>query len=82
MNFLNMNEIGKHIIQEQDSDINIKYLSAQKQVYNNGKATFAFQVLIAVPIPIIISVLKPFIENDKYNIVWIFILYSIVATFL
>jgi len=77
-----MNEIGKHIIREQDSDINIKYLSAQKQIYNNGKETFAVQVLIAVPIPIIISVLKPLLENDKYNIAWIFIFYSIVATFL
>jgi len=77
-----MNEIGKHIVREQDSDINIKYLSAQKQVYNHGKATFAFQVLIAVPIPIIISVLKPLFENDKYKIAWVFILYGIVATFL
>lgn len=77
-----MNEIGKHIIIEQDSDINIKCLSAQKQVYNYGKKTFAFQVLVAIPIPIIISVLKPFIENDKFNIAWIFILYSIIATFL
>jgi hypothetical protein len=74
-----MNEIGKHIIQEQDSEISIKYLSAQKQIYKNGKTTFAIQVLIAVPIPIIISLITPIFDT---SIIWIFILYGIIATFI
>ncbi|HRP90933.1 MAG TPA: S-4TM family putative pore-forming effector [Edaphocola sp.] len=77
-----MNEIGKHIIQEQDSETSIKYLSAQKQLYINGKSTFAFQVLIAVPIPILISIVTPLLGKEEQSIVWIFVLYSIIATFL
>ncbi len=77
-----MNEIGKHIIQEQDSDASIRYLAAQKQLYINGKSTFAFQVIIAVPIPIIISIVTPLLSKTEQGIVWIFVLYSIIATFL
>lgn len=77
-----MNEIGKHIIQEQDSDTSIKYLAAQKQLYMNGKSTFAFQVLIAVPIPILISIVTPLLSKPEQGIIWIFVLYSIIATFL
>lgn len=77
-----MNEIGKHIIQEQDSETSIKYLAAQKQLYINGKSTFAFQVLIAVPIPILISIVTPLLGKEEQSIVWIFVLYSIIATFL
>lgn len=77
-----MSEIGKHIIQEQDSDASIKYLAAQKQLYINGKSTFAFQAIIAVPIPIIISIVTPLLSNPEQNIIWIFVLYSILATFL
>lgn len=77
-----MNEIGQHIVQEQDSDICIKYLSAQKQLYIAGKSTFAFQVIIAVPIPIIISILTPILSDSEQGIIWIFVLYSIIATFL
>ena len=32
-----MNNIGKHIIQHQNQDVNIKYLAAQKQIYSLGK---------------------------------------------
>lgn len=81
-NSRSMSEIGKHIIQEQDSDTSIKYLAAQKQLYMNGKATFAFQVLIAVPIPILISIVTPLLGKEEQSIVWIFVLYSIIATFL
>lgn len=77
-----MNKIGKHIIQEQDSETSIKYLAAQKQLYINGKSTFAFQVLIAVPIPILISIVTPLLGKEEQSIVWIFVLYSIIATFL
>lgn len=77
-----MNEIGKHIIKEQDSDTSIKYLAAQKQLYMKGKSTFAFQVFIAVPIPIIISIVTPLLGKEEQSIVWIFVLYSIIATFL
>jgi hypothetical protein len=77
-----MNEIGKHIIQEQDSDASIRYLAAQNQLYKNGKATFAFQVIIAVPIPILISIVTPLLNKAEQSIVWIFVLYSIIATFL
>lgn len=77
-----MSEIGKHIIQEQDSDASIKYLAAQKQLYINGKSTFVFQAIIAVPIPIIISIVTPLLSNPEQNIIWIFVLYSILATFL
>lgn len=81
-NSQSMIEIGKHIIQEQDSETSIKYLAAQKQLYINGKATFAFQVLIAVPIPIIISIVTPLLSKPEQSIIWIFVLYSIIATFL
>ena len=81
-NSQSMNEIGKHIIQEQDSETSIKYLAAQKQLYINGKATFAFQVLIAVPIPILISIATPLLSKTEQSIIWIFVLYSIIATFL
>lgn len=77
-----MNEVGKHIIQEQDSDASIRYLAAQKQLYINGKSTFAFQVIIAVPIPIIISIITPLLCRTEQKIIWIFVLYSIIATFL
>lgn len=77
-----MNEIGKHIIQEQDSDTNIRYLAAQKQLYLNGKSTFSFEVIIAVPIPIIISIVTPLLSKSEQSIIWIFVLYSIIATFL
>lgn len=77
-----MSEIGKHIIQEQDSDASIRYLAAQKQLYINGKSTFAFQVIIAVPIPIIISIVTPLLSKTEQSIIWIFVLYSIIATFL
>lgn len=77
----NMNEIGKHIIQEQNSDNSIKYLAAQKEIYKKGKGTFSFQVLIAVPIPILISIVTPLIRNDEHKILWLFVLYSILATF-
>lgn len=77
-----MNEIGKHIIQEQDSDASIRYLSAQKQLYINGKSTFEFQVIIAVPIPIIISIVTPMLSKSEQGITWVFVLYSIIAAFL
>jgi hypothetical protein len=77
-----MSEVGKHIIQEQDSDASIRYLAAQKQLYISGKLTFAFQVIIAVPIPIIISIVTPLLSKPEQGIIWIFVLYSIIATFL
>ncbi len=77
-----MSEIGKHIIQEQDSDPCIRYLAAQKQLYIYGKSTFSFQVIIAVPIPIIISIVTPLLSKSEQGIIWIFVLYSILATFL
>lgn len=77
-----MSDIGKHIIQEQDSDASIRYLAAQKQLYINGKSTFAFQVIIAVPIPIIISIVTPLLSKPEQGVIWIFVLYSIIATFL
>lgn len=77
-----MSEVGKHIIQEQDSDASIRYLAAQKQLYISGKSTFAFQVIIAVPIPIIISIVTPLLSKPEQGIIWIFVLYSIIATFL
>lgn len=79
---LNMNKIGKHIIEEQELDRSIQYLAAQKEIYKIGKRTFLFQVLIAVPIPIIISILTPLLGNDDHNIMWLFVLYSILATFI
>lgn len=77
-----MNKVGKHIIKEQDSDASIRYLAAQKQLYRSGKLTFTFQVIIAVPIPIIISIITPLLSKADQGIIWIFILYSIIATFL
>ncbi|MEI6057082.1 MAG: S-4TM family putative pore-forming effector [Lentisphaerota bacterium] len=77
-----MSEIGKHIIQEQDSDASIRYLSAQKQLYINGKSIFTFQVIIAVPIPILISIVTPLLSKTEQGIIWIFVLYSIITTFL
>lgn len=76
-----MNEIGKHIVQEQDTEASIKYLASQNDIYRNGKSAFAYQVLIAVPIPIIISFFSPLLSNTEFKIAWIFILYSICATF-
>lgn len=78
----NMNEIGKHIVIEQDTDRSIKYLAAQKEIYKKGKGTFLFQVLIAVPIPIIISIVTPLLGNDDHKVLWMFVLYSILATFI
>jgi len=77
-----MSEVGKHIIQEQESDASIRHLAAQKQLYISGKSTFAFQVIIAVPIPIIISIVTPLLSKPEQGIIWIFVLYSIIATFL
>lgn len=77
-----MSEIGKHIIQLQDSESSIRYLAAQKQLYKIGKSTYTFQVLIAVPIPIIISIVTPLLNKNHEGIIWIFVLYSIIATFL
>lgn len=77
-----MSEVGKHIIQEQDSDSSIRYLAAQKQLYINGKSTFAFQVIIAVPIPILISIVTPLLDKYEQGVVWFFVVYSIIVTFL
>lgn len=77
-----MNEIGKHIVLNQDSNKNIKRLASQNQIYSVGKTTFAFQVLIAVPIPIVISLVPLFWSHLENQLAWIFILFSIIATFL
>lgn len=77
-----MINFGSHIVQEQNTDTCIKYLASQKKIYNTGKLTFTTQVLIAVPIPIIISIIVPLLNNAEYNITWTFILYSIIATFI
>ncbi|HRI46528.1 MAG TPA: S-4TM family putative pore-forming effector [Ignavibacteriaceae bacterium] len=82
INFQVMTNFGAHIVQEQNTDANIKYLASQKKIYNTGKLTFTIQVLIAVPIPIIISIIVPLLKNIENNITWTFILYSILATFL
>lgn len=81
-NFLNMDNIGEHIVKEQNTDRAIRYLAAQKQLYSIGKSTFAFQILIAVPIPIAISVFSIFFKEIQENLNWIFISYTIIATFL
>lgn len=77
-----MSEIGKHIVENQNSESNIRYLAAQNQIYKSGKNIFAFQVFIAVPIPIIISILMPVLEKREQNLIWILMLYGIIATFL
>jgi len=76
-----MNEVGEHIIQEQNTESSIKYLGSQKEIYSSGKSTFAYQVFIAVPIPIIISIVTPLLDNTTQRLAWVFILYSIIATF-
>lgn len=75
-----MNDFGTHILREQNTDSSIKYLASQKEMYLNGKSTFAYQVLIAIPIPIIISLVTPLLDDTGQKIIWIFILYSIIAT--
>jgi hypothetical protein len=77
-----MDKIGDHIVKEQNTDKAIRYLAAQKQLYSIGKNTFAFQVLIAVPIPIVISVFSILFKEIQENLNWIFISYTIIATFL
>ena len=77
-----MNNIGEHIIQQQNEDINIKYLAAQKQIYSLGKSFFATQAIIAVPIPILISLITPYLGKTQEKIAWVFILYSIAASFI
>jgi hypothetical protein len=77
-----MNKIGEHIIQEQNSDNSITFLAAQREIYKKGKKIYIFQVVIAVPIPILISLISPFIKNDEYNVLWLLALYTILATFI
>jgi len=77
-----MTEFGKHLLQEQDTERSIRCLAAQKQLYISGKSTFAFQVLIAVPLPIAISILTPILSKADQDVIWIFVLYSVTATFL
>ena len=78
----NMNELGKRIIVEQDSDESIKLLAAQKEIYKRGKGIYAFQMILAVPIPIVISLVTPLIVNSDQNVMWLFAFYSILATFI
>jgi hypothetical protein len=73
---------SKHIIQEQDSEVCIKYIAAEKQIYKCGKTTFAFQILISVPIPIIISIVTPLLGKSEQGNIWILVHYSMIATFL
>ncbi len=81
-NSQSMDNIGEHIVKEQNTDQAIRYLAAQKQLYSTGKNTFAFQVLIAVPIPIAISVFSLLFKEIQEHLNWIFISYTIIATFL
>lgn len=77
-----MDKIGEHIVKEQNTNRAIRYLAAQKQLYSIGKNTFAIQVLIAVPIPIAISIFSILFKEIQENLNWILISYTIIATFL
>lgn len=76
-----MNSIGKHILSEQNTDASINSIASQRQIYSDGKTFFYLQVIIAVPIPILLSVIQPRLGKTEAHISWIFALYGILAAF-
>src|SRR4051812_28663575 len=76
-----MNKIGRHIIVEQNKDQHISELSAQRQIYTEAKLLFYLQLVIAVPIPIVISFVQVFDKNAA-KLGWLFAFYSVVASIL
>lgn len=80
-NFQNMNSIGKHILSEQNTDASINSIASQRQIYSDGKLFFYLQIIIAVPIPILLSVIQPHLGKTEEQVSWIFALYGIIAAF-
>ena len=74
-----MDNIGRHIVIEQNHEQHIRELSAQRQIYSEAKLLFYFQLIIAVPIPILISFIQAF-NVGAAKISWLFAFYSIVAS--
>ncbi|RYY49287.1 MAG: hypothetical protein EOO06_07610 [Chitinophagaceae bacterium] len=76
-----MDNIGRHIVAQQNNEHCIRELSAQRQIYSEAKLLFYLQIIIAVPIPIAISFIQVF-SSDAAKLSWLFAFYSIVASIL
>lgn len=81
INSQNMNSVGKHITSVQNTDSCINAIAAQRQIYSDGKVLFYFQVIIAVPIPILLSIIQPHLGKTEEQVLWVFALYAIIAAF-
>lgn len=75
-----MNNLGKHIIETQNTETGIKEISAQKQLYSIAKDLFYVQCFIATIIPIALSFTQLLFPNQSTKILWVFVFYSISAS--
>lgn len=71
--------MGKHILLEQNTDSSINSIAAQREIYSSGKTLFYAQVIIAIPIPILLSIIKPYLGKTGDELYWVFALYGIIA---
>jgi hypothetical protein len=76
-----MNNIGKYILSEQNTDLSINSIAAQRQIYSDGKLFFYLQIIIAVPIPILLAIIQPHLGKTEVQVSWAFALYGIIAAF-
>lgn len=76
-----MDNIGQHIIEEQNKEPHIFELAAQKKIYSIGKGWFYTQVALAVPVPIILSIAQSILGKTGEEFAWVFALYGILAAF-
>lgn len=70
---------GNEIFENQNLEINIDKLLAQRRLYTNAKKVNYFLIIVTVLVPIIISVLTNFAKieiNEKH---WIYVLFTVVA---
>ena len=70
---------GKKILIEQNTDYAIKLLASQRSIYSSAKTYFYIQCIIAIPIPIIISLLGKYYKVETEDLTWIFSLYLILS---
>jgi hypothetical protein len=74
-----MGKQGEKILTEQNTDFAIKLLASQRSIYSSAKTYFYFQCVIAIPIPIIISLIGKHYKVETEDLSWVFALYLILS---
>lgn len=68
---------GEKILINQNKDEPIKLLACQRVTYSQAKIYFYIQCILAIPIPIIISLVGKYYKIETDELAWIFSLYLI-----